>query len=128
MALTAQQVSSTGKAGIINFNNVKFSIGINNLLAYTSTGKFTCENDGLYLISASIMSNANGAYYRIYLNGNVISYTMIGSNNQGTSMQHTSTVVLGRQLHANDSVWVYNAGNNYIYAGDWSTLTIVKIK
>lgn len=39
---------------IMKFDDVRFSEGIKNLGAYKNTGKFTCENEGLYLISASI--------------------------------------------------------------------------
>lgn len=128
VAMTTQLGSTAVKSGIIKFDNVQFSIGIKNLSGYRSTGKFICESGGLYLISASIMSNTNGADYQIYLNGYARSYTRIGYNDQGTSMQYTGTVVLALLLHPNDSVWVNNGGDYHIYGRDWSTFTIVKIK
>ncbi|VDI62281.1 Hypothetical predicted protein [Mytilus galloprovincialis] len=127
--MTAQPVSTQTKTGIIKFDNVQFSVGINDLSTYKSTGRFTCETGGIYLISASIVSNINGAYYYIYLNGNQISQTSIGfSSSPPSTMYHTGTIVLARQLRPNDSVWVYAGGNNYVQGGVLSTLTIVKVK
>lgn len=129
VVMNAQLVSSSTKAGIIKFDDVKFSAGINDLSAYKSTGKFTCETGGIYLISASIMSNTNVADYYIYLNGNQISKTYIGYTSSPPSlMYHTGTVVLARQLRPNDSVWVYSDSDYYMYNGLLSTLTIVKVK
>ncbi|CAC5389015.1 unnamed protein product [Mytilus coruscus] len=94
IAMTAHPVFISTKSGIIKFDNVRFSVGINDLSAYKSTGKFTCETVGIYLISAAILSNTNGARYYIYLNGNPISDTHIGySSSSPSAMYHTSTVV-----------------------------------
>ncbi|XP_071181351.1 myosin-11-like [Mytilus edulis] len=129
VVMTAQPVSASTKRGIIRFDDVKFSIGINDLSSYKSTGKFTCETGGIYLISASIMSQTNDAYYHIILNGTTISATNIGySSSSPLTMHHTGSVVLARQLRPNDSVWVSSNGNNYMFGGMLSTFTIVKVK
>ncbi|VDI63419.1 Hypothetical predicted protein [Mytilus galloprovincialis] len=129
VSMTAHPSIGSTKYGIIKFDNVKFSIGINNLSTYKSTGKFICEKDGLYLISVSIFSFTNDASYQIYLNGKEISQTKIGySASSSSRMDDTGTVVLAQQLHPNDSVWVNYPSSFYIFGGTWSTLMIVKIK
>ncbi|CAG2198138.1 unnamed protein product [Mytilus edulis] len=128
VAMTAHLTSTSSASGILKFDNIKFSIGINNLAVYRSTGKFVCERKGLYLISSSIRSNSNAGNYYIYLNGNIISETRSGYlSSPPSSMYHTGTVVLALQLHPSDSVWVYNPGYT-MHGGMWSTLTIVKVK
>ncbi|CAC5389014.1 TRIP11 [Mytilus coruscus] len=129
VAMSAHPASDTFSSGIVKFNDVQFSIGINNLSTYKSTGKFVIEREGLYLISSSIFSGTNGAYYYIYLNGDQISYTSIGNDSNNPSlMQHTGTLVVARQLRSNDSVWVNIRSGITIPAGHSSTFTIVKIK
>lgn len=39
---------------IMKFDDVKFIVGIKNLAAYKNTGKFTCEQEGLNIISVSV--------------------------------------------------------------------------
>ncbi|CAC5416510.1 unnamed protein product [Mytilus coruscus] len=116
VALTAHPSSGGTLHGILKFDNVKFSVGINNLPTYRSTGKFVVEKEGLYLIAVSIFSDANNAYFYIYLNGNRISETRIGYTSSPPSlMQHTGTVVVVRQLLLNDSLWVSFPGTYYIH-------------
>lgn len=128
MALTAQLTSSPSANGIIKFNNVLFSVGYNNLPGYKSSGKFICEKSGIYVISASILSNVNGATFYLHLNNNAITSTYISyDSNHPSRVEHTGTIVLALQLHPNDSVWVKNGGAR-ISASRWSTLSIVKVK
>lgn len=129
VAMTAQLKSSSPKtSGILKFDNVRFSIGISNLAAYKSTGKFVCERKGLYMISSSIMAKRNGASYYIYLNGQEMSETYISyATSNPSDIYHTGTVVFTLQLLPNDSVWIHNPG--YEMSGALhSTLTIVKVK
>ncbi|CAG2246631.1 unnamed protein product [Mytilus edulis] len=127
VAMTAHP-SSQGTIGyaIIKFDNIKYSVGITNLSTYKTTGKFTCEHEGLYLISASVMSNTNKAYYHIRLNGNDISYTYIVEHSG--SKAFTGAVTVTTMLNPNDQVWLYAGGSWFIYSGLWSKLTIIKIK
>lgn len=130
MAMTAQLPTTSYSGGtILKFDKVNFSIGVNNLTEYKSTGKFLCERKGLYMISSSIMADTSGDYYFIYLNGNVISKTYIVYNsNSPSTMRYTGTVVLAQQLLPNDSVWVYMFGSGAVYGDQLSTFTILKIK
>ncbi|VDI10351.1 Hypothetical predicted protein [Mytilus galloprovincialis] len=71
VSMTANPTSAgTTRDTIMKFDDVKFSMGITNLGAYKNTGRFTCEHEGLYLISASVLSYISGASYKI--NGNFI--------------------------------------------------------
>lgn len=126
--MTAHPLTSNTNGGIIKFEDITFSVGINNLALYKGTGKFTCEKGGLYLISVSIFSTTNNAAYYIYLNGNVISYTRIAYLSSRPSMEHTGTAVVALQLRHNDSVWVYYPTTYHIQGSLWSTFTIIKLK
>ncbi|VDI22603.1 Hypothetical predicted protein [Mytilus galloprovincialis] len=128
VALTSHPTSGgTVKAGnIIKFNDVKFSVGINNLSTYKSSGKFVCESSGLYLMSVSIASYKNGnPQYGIILNGNFISLTEGGY--QSGANWRTATSVVSRYLYVNDTIWVYARTDIYIAASIWSQFTILKI-
>lgn len=109
VALTAQLTSNPTLVGIMKFDNVILSVGYNNLPAYKSSGKFICERNGLYLISASIASGANNAQYYLYLNNDMIASTYIsGSTNYPSTTWNTGTIVLALQLRHSDSVYVKN--------------------
>ncbi|XP_076071306.1 uncharacterized protein LOC143042745 isoform X3 [Mytilus galloprovincialis] len=127
VAMTAHpSADATITNTIMKFDDVKYSVGITNLSTYKSTGKFTCEHEGLYLISASLMSYTSGAYYHIRLNGDDISQTYIGFHS-GTRT-FTGAVTVTRKLNPNDQVWLYAGGSWYLYAGVYSKLTIIRIK
>lgn len=111
---------------IMKFEDVKYSVGITNLEAYKNTGHFTCEHEGLYLISAYVMSHTSNAKYSINLNGNRISQTCI-SQHVNTYI-HTGAVTITRELNINDKVWLSPSGTWYLYSGLYSALTIIKIK
>lgn len=76
-------ISSSGTISntIMAFDDVKFSLGITNLSTFRNTGKFTFEHGGLYIISASVLSITDNAYYFISLNGNDILRTVHTSAN-----------------------------------------------
>ncbi|XP_076071310.1 uncharacterized protein LOC143042745 isoform X6 [Mytilus galloprovincialis] len=127
VAMTAHPSSyGTITNTIMKFDDVKYSVGITNLSSFKTTGKFTCEHEGLYLISASVMSNTNDAHYHIRLNGNTISQTYIGQHNGGKLF--TGAVTVTRTLNPNDQVWLYASGSWYLYGGTNSKLTIIKVK
>ncbi|VDH98356.1 Hypothetical predicted protein [Mytilus galloprovincialis] len=111
---------------IMKFGDVKLSVGITNLSAYKTTGKFTCEHEGLYILSASVMSYTDNARYFIYLNGNTISETYISQNRNNEVYTGAATVTL--EINPNDKVWLYADGSWYLSGGLLSRLTIIKIK
>ncbi|VDH98351.1 Hypothetical predicted protein [Mytilus galloprovincialis] len=128
VAITAHPLSSGSVTrNIMKLSDMQYSVGITNLAAYRNTGKFTCEQEGLYIISASVMSLSSGAEFYIYMNGNIISETYIAQNNNNNE-KHTGAVTITQELNQNDKVWLYATGSFYLYGGLQSTLTIVKIK
>ncbi|VDI10352.1 Hypothetical predicted protein [Mytilus galloprovincialis] len=127
VAITAHPSSQgTISNTIIKFDNVKFSVGITNMSAYKTTGKFTCEQEGLYLISASVLSNTNSAHYYVILNGKSVSLTYIGSHS--STYDHTGAVTITQNLHPNDQVWLYADGSWFLFGNLHSQFTIIKIK
>ncbi|CAG2246175.1 unnamed protein product [Mytilus edulis] len=126
VAMTAHPSSGTVSNNIIKFDYVTFSVGITNLATYKSTAKFSCDQEGLYMISASVTSQTSSAYYYIYLNGNDISCTYIGYHIG--NYHRTGAVTATRKLNPNDQVWLYAYGSCYLNGGVFSSLTIVKIK
>lgn len=91
-----------------------------------TTGKFTCEREGLYIISASVMSHTSGAEYFIRRNGLSITGTYIGDHS--STKVHTGAVTVTQKLNPNDQVWLYAYGSWVLYNDVYSTLTIIKIK
>lgn len=111
----------------MQFDSVMFSVGITNLTSYKNTGKFTCETEGLYLISASVMSSTSDASYYIVINGGFLSITTIGHHDKD-HRAFTGTVTITKELDLNDEVWLYTQGTWFMYGTSWSKLTIIKIK
>lgn len=111
---------------IMKFDDVQYSVGVANVSAYENTGKFTCELEGLYIVSASVMSYTSGARYFIKLNGNVISETYIGDHSG--SNYFTGAVTVTRKLNPADQVWLEAYGSWNFYGGMYSKFTIIKIK
>lgn len=111
---------------IMKFDDVKYSIGISNVSAYENTGKFICELEGLYIVSASVMSYTSAAQYYISLNGNSISNTYIGDHSGRNYF--TGAVTVTRKLNPADQVWLEAYGSWNFYGGLFSKFTIIKIK
>ncbi|CAG2212278.1 unnamed protein product [Mytilus edulis] len=79
VALTACATGSTVPGGtVVHFPNIQTNIGITNLSAYKSTGKFVCTVAGLYHVSAVMMSNTDGELYGIYKNSDRMIRTYYG--------------------------------------------------
>lgn len=132
VAITASP-SSGRKIGnaIIKCDEVQYSVGITNLTAFRATGRFTCEHEGLYIITASLMSFTPSARYYVSLNGKDISQHAIDHSNSDDDEDQIGAVTLTRQLHPNDQVWLQGIMGfqfAYFYGGDASTFTIIKIK
>lgn len=127
VAITAfyQNTKTVSSGSVLTFDDVNFSVGITNLLTFKGTGKFVCEQSGLYMISVSILSQTNGANFYIYRNGNQISTTHIAQ--PGKNFWHTGTVTIAWQLELRDSVWVQTDGIK-IHGGSYSKFTIIKVK
>lgn len=110
----------------MKFDDVKYSVGITNVSAFKNTGHFTCEVEGLYIISASVMSYSTDAKYYIRLNENYISKTIIGDHSG--NQYFTAAVTVTRKLNPADKVWLEAGGSWNFYGGLYSKFTIIKIK
>lgn len=119
---------STGKtfnAGtLIKFDDVRTSIGIKNVSAFKTSGKFSCEVDGLYHISVNIACHTNPAHYSIFKNNNKI--ITIYDANAGNPQTSTGVVVV--KMNVGDTISVVPDRNMYAYSSHWSCITIVMIQ
>jgi hypothetical protein len=89
----------------------------------TQTGTFTCETAGLYLISAFILTNTNGAVTGMYRNNNLIAYGHFSYNGH----HQTTTVVVLERLDVNDIISIKTYYNMYINGGLNGCLSVVQI-
>ncbi|VDI75930.1 Hypothetical predicted protein [Mytilus galloprovincialis] len=105
VALTACATAASTVPGgtVVHFPNIKTNIGITNLSAYRSTGKFVCTVAGLYHVSAVMMSNTNDENYYIYKN----SYRMIRAYYGKVHSYVTRTSVFVTMLDVGDEITVF---------------------
>ena len=111
--------------GFVPLKGVKVMNGISTtgVGKITQTGTFTCETAGLYLISAFILTNTNGAVTGMYRNNNLIAYGYFSYNGH----HQTTTVVVLEPLDVNDIISIRAVGNMYIYGGLNGCLSVVQI-
>ncbi|XP_071122918.1 putative leucine-rich repeat-containing protein DDB_G0290503 [Mytilus edulis] len=111
-------------SAVIPFKRVHTSHGINDITSIRNEGKFTCEKPGLYLISVFVATNANDAgYYNVYKNSQVVA---IAYRHQ-QSYVITFTAIVTERLQTNDTVFVRNGPEMYVYAPYESTFSIIQI-
>ncbi|XP_063401959.1 uncharacterized protein LOC134686212 [Mytilus trossulus] len=122
VALTACATGSTVPGGaVVQFPNIKTNIGITDLSAYKSTGKFVCTVAGLYHVSAVMMTKTDGQRYYIYKNSDRMITTLYGK----VHSYETKTSVFVTMLDVGDEITVRTSGSQYIY--QFSCFTIVKL-
>ena len=114
--------SADAKNGVMQFTDVKISNGIHNTDSIKTSGTFTCENPGLYLISVYIQTNSNHSYYKLYKNTAIIA----NEHTSITDYYETSSVTVIEHLTVNDTIFV--SGNMFVYNDYESCLTILQIK
>ncbi|CAG2214663.1 unnamed protein product [Mytilus edulis] len=107
--LTACSSGGTYSSGqIIPFLRVRTSHGINNLSSYKSSGIFTCETEGYYLISFFITTKSAVADMRLYLNESFLAR----ATKHGASDYQTNTAVILYHLNVGDKISV-RAGSTF---------------
>lgn len=122
--------SSGGKTSygeVIKFDNVVTQTGLNGISEFKTTGKFTCEKAGLYLISVHIASSVSGAAYHIKQNNVLLSHVYVGDH-PSYDWSYTGTGTVTVQLQSGDLVWVQAGSSFYVYGGWYSCMSFVKIK
>ncbi|CAC5409414.1 C1QL [Mytilus coruscus] len=68
-------IRNTGISGVVTFSVDEFSVGVNNISAYKTSGIFICESSDVYLVSVSTLSPLADRKIRVVLNGHHIFYT-----------------------------------------------------
>ena len=114
--------SADAKNGVIQFTDVKISNGIHNTDSIKTSGIFTCENPGLYLISVYIVTNAKQGSYYVHKN----TVTIADGFSSLTDHYETTSVSVIEHLTVNDRISV--TGDMYVYSNYESCLTILQIK
>ncbi|XP_052078284.1 uncharacterized protein LOC127716199 [Mytilus californianus] len=120
-----------GSGEIIKFSEVKLSNGIGNVDNFKSSGTFTCEKPGLYLVGVYIMSYSNYAQFQIRKNGRLLSYVHVNPVLQSTgdnNKYHTGTGIMAVQLNTNDKLNIKAGTSKMPVYGGYSCLTIIKVK
>jgi hypothetical protein len=116
------------------FRDIKTSYGINNVTLgnITTSGIFTCEKPGLYLIITSIMAYNGNARYNIWHNkvkhlGSVQISPLHDLQRLHDRMYHTGTGAAVVHLRINDTIQVspYDVEKTYTSV---NCLSIVKLK
>ncbi|XP_071180492.1 uncharacterized protein [Mytilus edulis] len=92
----------------------------------TSNGKFTITTKGLYLVSASIISQTNNGFFSINNGSYEIAYGYTAEHNGENTYDHSGTVVVVRYFIYGEIITVVPWQTMYIDA--WSCMTAVKIK
>ncbi|CAG2246960.1 unnamed protein product [Mytilus edulis] len=106
----------------IKFDQVRSHVGILDMAAIRTTGKFTCEKGGVYHISVVINTPTDHSSFSIYMNGNSVSKLSISSDNH----VDTGTSVVALELQIGDIVWVQADTDIHVYF-HWSCMTVVKL-
>jgi hypothetical protein len=111
--------------GLVPFKRVMVTNGISTsgVGKIKQTGTFTCETAGVYLISAFIMTNTNGAATGIYRNSNLIAVGFVSVNGH----YQTTTVVGLERLDVNDIISIKTYYNMYIYGYSQTCLSVLQI-
>ncbi|XP_076088703.1 uncharacterized protein LOC143059099 [Mytilus galloprovincialis] len=107
---------------IIKFNSIKVHVGIESLRSFISFGLFTCELPGLYLVEASVVSNAFGSLFSIRKNGSTVVQSSVSKDGKYESASLAAAV----ELNVGDTIDIY-ANNNVYSLALGSCVTIVKI-
>lgn len=110
---------------VIKFQSIKASTGIIDLRSFKSTGKFTCEVSGFYMISAVIMSATDEANYEVLRNNKRILHIYPPKNVLG--WYTTSSSVVSTNLNVNDTVFVKTLKSMLLTSGSESScISIIK--
>lgn len=125
VVLSAQRSGDTVTSfAVIPFKIVRISHGIHDLTSIWNEGKFTCEKPGLYLISVYVATNVNSnGYFFVYKNDQAIAEVY----RHPQLFVITLTAIVSERLNINDTVYVSNGPEMYVFGAYDSTFSIVQI-
>lgn len=112
---------------IVKFDDLRTSVGVKNITPFRTTGKFTTEVEGLYLVSASIHTTTTFGYYHIYKNDIIIVTNIFNYIATSDTIETTGTIVAAVELQVGDTVRIQTVHSMTIYDGERSCLTIAKL-
>ena len=111
--------------GVIKFTDVKVANGIHNTDLIRTSGIFTCENPGFYLISVYITTNDKQRFYSLYKNN----YSVLAEGYSSlTDWYQTTSMTVIEQLTVNDTITISVHGSMHVDSGYYSCLTILQIQ
>lgn len=115
---------------LIDFTDVRAVSGIRNVSHIKTSGQFTCEQSGLYQISAFVMSEIQGANLLLLKNNiNTLAY---GHFPRVAGSYSTSTIVVFAELSENDTIGarIQSTRGRYVtfFGSGQSCLSVQKVK
>ncbi|CAC5404105.1 unnamed protein product [Mytilus coruscus] len=112
-------------SGLIRFTTIKESKGISNTANFISSGKFTCESAGLYILMVIIFSSYEGADVYIYKNSHMIQNLELHTPSNHLTFESIPGS-LALLLNVGDTIYV-KSPNTIIGVGTYTCLSIMKI-
>lgn len=110
----------------VKFDDVRTQVGINNIASFRTSGQFTSEVRGLYLVSAWIHTTTNYGYFHIYKNQIIIGSIIFNYISTSGNIENTGTAVVAVELDIGDTVRVQTGRTMYIRSLQ-SCFTIAKL-
>lgn len=109
------------------FTGITASNGLNStrLADIRNKGCFTCVKDGLYRISASLMTNTASGQVSLYKNNSAINYLYLGDST-GSGPSHTTFDTLVR-LSQGDTISLKAGTKLYVYGNQNTVLSVLQI-
>lgn len=107
------------------FTGIKTSNGLNStrLADIRNKGYFTCDKNGLYWISVSIITHTKSARVDLFKNASLLNYMYL---QQLTSDELTTFVSLER-LSAGDTISVKSGGTTHIHGNQHSVFSVFQL-
>ncbi|VDI41045.1 Hypothetical predicted protein, partial [Mytilus galloprovincialis] len=116
VAMTACINSSPtlSSGSVVRFNNIRKNIGISSISSFQNSGKFTCEYEGLYLVSSWILSNTDESQFAIYYNGQSLASAYVMYDAAPEINVGTATAIVSVELKVGDTVWVQTKNRMFV--------------
>lgn len=122
----SDQTHSGGSKILFPYVQTRFGVSNSALSVFGSSGKFTCEEAGLYLISSFLMTDTKGyVYIYFYKNVNIVGRVFF-SVTSGHSYQ-TSTIATVQYFNKHDTFHVQPQTTIHIYGNTYSCISFLQL-
>lgn len=131
VAVSSCKITDESLSGntVIKFDAIKSVYSISNVNSFKSSGIFKCEISGLYLITATIMSNSSYAEFSIYVNEHQLDRILFQITTPLIYGYQTGTGNLAFHLCVGDTVMVKTGTTMKVFGKNMlSCITIIKLK